>query len=50
MSLGVLRALQTQTDGRLSGSWSWAPYGITLVLLGGLILLTVRMIKGGRKP
>jgi hypothetical protein len=35
LALGVLRVLQTETDGNLSGDWSWAPY---LVVIGGLLI------------
>jgi hypothetical protein len=31
VSIGGLRALQTETHGHLSGNWSWAPYGIVTV-------------------
>jgi ABC-type Mn2+/Zn2+ transport system permease subunit len=29
--LGVLRVLQTETDGHLTGSLTWVPYAVTLV-------------------
>ena len=29
--LGLLRVLQTETGSTFTGSWSWAPYAITLV-------------------
>lgn len=35
LSLAALRSLQTETGSRFTGSWSWAPYGITVL---GLLL------------
>jgi len=35
LAMGGLRALQTETGSRFTGSWSWAPYGIVVV---GLLL------------
>jgi hypothetical protein len=50
--LAGLRALQTQTGSTFTGSWSWAPYAITLV---GTVLIAVLFLsfirpskKGGR--
>jgi Putative Actinobacterial Holin-X, holin superfamily III len=40
LTLAGLRAIQTETDGRLDGNWSWAPYGImVVVLLVGAVLV-----------
>lgn len=39
LALGMLRALQTETDDTFTGTWSWAPYAIvvaTLLVLAGL--------------
>lgn len=47
LTLGGLRALQTETSTTFSGNWSWAPYGIAVVLLVGLAGLTVRAITRG---
>lgn len=46
LMLAGLRALQTQTDGRLSGSLTWIPYVAAVVLLGALIGLALLAIKG----
>lgn len=43
--LALLRALQTQTGTALTGSWSWAPYGIVFVISALLILLAVSRIS-----
>ncbi|MGH9209266.1 MAG: hypothetical protein ACRD2C_01145 [Acidimicrobiales bacterium] len=37
--LSLLRALQDHTGSRFHGNWSWAPYGIVLVV--GLLLAVV---------
>lgn len=33
LGLAGLRALQSETDTALTGSWSWAPYAIMMVVL-----------------
>ncbi len=33
LSMAALRSLQTETGSRFTGSWSWAPYGITVLAL-----------------
>jgi len=48
LTLSGLRALQTETSTTFGGNWSWAPYGIAVVLLLGLAVLTARAIT--RKP
>lgn len=35
LAMAGLRALQTETGSRFTGSWSWAPYGIIVL---GLLL------------
>ena len=52
LTLAAMRALQTQTDGRLGGNWSWVPYVVGLVVLGGLIAIAVSRInaKGAKTP
>ena len=35
LAMAGLRALQTETGSRFTGSWSWAPYGIVVL---GLLL------------
>jgi hypothetical protein len=48
LSLALLRALQTETNGTFSGVWSWAPYLIVAVVLAGVIALaTWRITHGG---
>ena len=42
LTLGGLRALQTETGDTFDGSWSWAPYLITLVGTAVVILLVLR--------
>ena len=37
IALAALRALQTETGSTFTGSWSWAPYLLTLVVLGVVI-------------
>ena len=50
LSLALLRALQTETNGVFSGSWSWVPYLIVAVVLVGVIALAVwRITHGGRR-
>lgn len=44
LSLGLLRFLQTETDGTFDDGWSWAPYLITTVVLGLLAFLAVRAV------
>jgi hypothetical protein len=47
--LSLLRALQTETGTTFTGSWSWAPYLITLVgaaLVIGLSVLAIRKKRG----
>lgn len=37
IALAALRALQTETGSTFTGSWSWAPYLLTLVVLAIVI-------------
>jgi formate-dependent nitrite reductase membrane component NrfD len=46
--LGGLRALQTQTGNTFDGSWSWAPYLISLAGTG-LVIAVVARGMGKRK-
>ena len=50
LGVGGLRALQTETGDTFRGDWSWAPYGIAVVvmLLGGA--LTWKTRRGWRNP
>lgn len=41
LSLAALRALQTETGSTFDGSWSWAPYLLTLVGVAILIALAL---------
>src|SRR5687767_14911731 len=45
ISLAALRAMQTETGTMFTGNWSWVPYLITVVLLGGLAALAVNAIR-----
>jgi len=49
LALGLLRFLQTETDGTFDAGWSWAPYLITTVVLGVLAFLAVRAIDKDRR-
>lgn len=44
-TLAVLRGLQTETGPHLTGSWSWVPYFVALVVDAIAIGLAVRSIK-----
>jgi ABC-type multidrug transport system permease subunit len=41
--LSVLRALQTQTGDHLTGSLSWVPYFVTVIVLVVAIVVLVRL-------
>ena len=49
--LTLLRVLQNETGSTFTGSWSWAPYAITLVvtLLVAVLFLSFIKPKGDRK-
>ena len=50
--LGTLRLLQTETS-VFDGAWSWAPYGIVLVVAGALSVITLSRVKKatlGKEP
>lgn len=54
LSLAALRALQTETGSTFTGSWSWAPYLLTLIVLAVVIGLALaatrkRSAPGARK-
>lgn len=49
LMLAGLRALQTETGSTFTGSWSWAPYGIVLVVAALLVLLAVSRISKNSK-
>ena len=46
LALGGLRALQTETGTTFEGSWSWAPY---LITLAGTVIVIVLTTLGMRK-
>jgi hypothetical protein len=55
LALSLLRALQTETGDTFVGEFSWVPYLIVAVVLGGAIALAVRRIvryqdREHRKP
>lgn len=47
--VGLLRALQTETDGAFSGNLSWAPYLITLLAAATAAGLAARAVGGHRR-
>jgi len=49
MLLAGLRALQTQTGSTFTGSWSWAPYAIMLVVTILIAILFLSFIKPSKK-
>jgi hypothetical protein len=46
LALAGLRALQTETGGTFDGSWSWAPY---LITLAGTALVIALVLRGTAK-
>lgn len=44
LMLAALRAMQTQTGTTFTGSWSWLPYVIVLVVAAALVGLAVSRI------
>lgn len=44
LSLGALRAMQTQTGRHLTGSLNWVPYLVTFVIAAILVALALRAI------
>lgn len=51
LAMAGLRALQTETGSRFSGSWSWAPYGIIVfgLLLGAAATWKARTGRGAER-
>jgi len=54
LALAALRALQSETGSTFTGNWSWAPYLLTLLVLGVVIALALgatrrRSTPGARK-
>jgi hypothetical protein len=48
LSVGALRALQTETGGTFDGDWSWAPYLIVVVgLLAVISIVFAVSMRGG---
>ena len=46
--LAMLRALQTTTGTTFTGSWSWAPYVITLLVVAAAAAIVLKIIDGRR--
>jgi hypothetical protein len=49
LMLAGLRALQTETGSTFTGSWSWAPYAITLAGTVLVAILFLSFIKPSKK-
>lgn len=49
LAVAGLRALQTETDGRFDGDWSWVPYGIVLAAGAVVTVLSVRAIGAEKR-
>jgi Putative Actinobacterial Holin-X, holin superfamily III len=52
LMLAGLRVLQVETGSTFTGSWSWAPYAIVIVVslaVAALFLSFMKTPKGGRK-
>lgn len=49
VSLGVLRALQTETDTAMTGNLSWIPYLITFAFTVIVIALSVSRVSKSRR-
>jgi len=49
LGLSGLRYMQTETGTRFTGNWSWAPYLITTLVLGGFAALSIRAISKDAK-
>ena len=48
LAMALLRFLQTMVGGVFDGNWSWVPYLIVIIVLGGAIAFVVsRIDKGG---
>ena len=45
LGVGGLRALQTETGTTFTGDWSWAPYGIVVVVMLAAEEITVRIYR-----
>lgn len=41
LALAALRALQSETGSTFTGSWSWAPYLLTLIVLAVVVALAL---------
>lgn len=49
LMLALLRVLQTETGSTFTGSWSWAPYAIVVVVTVGVAALFLTFIKPSKK-
>lgn len=45
LGLAGLRAMQTETGSRFTGSWSWAPYLIAAIALAALAVLAILAVR-----
>ncbi len=43
--LGLLRLLQTEASGTFDGNWTWAPYAITLVACGLVMVWALMHVR-----
>ena len=50
LALAGLRALQTETGTTFTGSWSWAPYLLTLVVLAVIIAVALLATRKRTAP
>lgn len=50
LMLSLLRALQTQTGTALTGSWSWVPYFVVVIVSALVVAWAVSRISRKPKP
>jgi hypothetical protein len=49
LSVGLLRVFQVETGSHLSGNWSWAPYGLTLLAVIGVAVVAATRIGAAKR-
>lgn len=49
LSIGSLRALQTETGSTFTGNWSWAPYAIVLAAAGAVLGVATLILTKRKK-